>query len=440
MNSISSSSAFSPSANSRIKLLIKVLAYFIGYPTKDEPISSTIKHLEYFERLTIFFRVLRFGFRQTKPVETLNFPIKTSSTLDYNNILMRICYSLNLVRLFIITYTNNETLQIHLGDIVYRSKDRFQLNILLTSSMLILAVAREWALALESKGKMSSLNYYDYIRINGFKADYLNMTQHQTNAFRTTVHITAIFFSRVVVSTGPFVCIAYYSVCFTNPYYYKYYYLTITCSIWSVIICYSFITLLAQIFGFAGYLFIMTMIYLHQLESLIEVSQFVRYSGQDQHIQQFIRKTIICLNNSETNSNKMKYFIFYAFTVCAFFGDLFTFYGLIINFYSEMLATLYATMGTLIFMLLGMVCFVANGFINKIEKVYANCHGICKSNKLSIATYLKIFEFMDRSVVPINGVKIGDVTVIQKTFFVKFIMEIASSLMLITINLRQYFE
>uniref|UniRef100_T1JYD4 Gustatory receptor n=1 Tax=Tetranychus urticae TaxID=32264 RepID=T1JYD4_TETUR len=429
---------------------------FLGIPQLNEHHDSTIYALDRFERYTIFFCTLRNGFRQyevqPRQVSQSTFLRRFFGARNWS---IRLASALNFFRFLSLIFIEEESTRIYLGDNVFRSKDRNSICVLILSSIVVSIFSREWFLHIEAGHKCTVLNNYDWIRNKGlFDNVYLKMTVNQAKQFRITVHFLLNLYNRIIVVLVPFITILYNLPFLTNPYTYRIPLLAFYGSLWSLTLTWSVVFLANEIFTISGYLFFICAVHYHRIESIIEQCNSKPnsiYSTRREYSSIYLDKSIISwaslctstwtdrINQFEFDFDRLRYLVLYYFTVVAFLGDLFIFLGLVVGAHSKLVANMIAMLGGLILVLCVIACYFTGGFVTKLQLCHRKFHSICCSTKLPILNSLKILEIMDRSLGPRVGIKVGDLTTITQMFFISFILEVGSTLMLFVCNVRGLF-
>uniref|UniRef100_T1KQ71 Gustatory receptor n=1 Tax=Tetranychus urticae TaxID=32264 RepID=T1KQ71_TETUR len=411
---------------------IKLINLLLGLPNHRLTSEETIKQLVKFEKFSIFFRSSRFGFNQNVSHQ--------STETDYLSLIMRAIGQINLIRLICLTVIDNEDYQLYLGDIAYKTKHRTMVNILFTVCFLIGVVTNEWLVSYDKSGKYSVLTIYSDIINNGFDPVHLQMTSNQAIKFHRTIHILITQLNRNFLFCCLFLAICYYFMLLSNPHFYQVKELVFYSLIWSLVAIVPTFTMTGQNMGTLIYLILVQVYHLFRLNSVVELADYYRrLKCTDELVKSLIRHTFECLNQSERCAILTRAIVLYGFTVIALIGDLLTFYGLIIRFHSPVFADLSGSIGCLVFIVIGCLSYIAREFKIKIDRLNSDFHIICRYNVINAYNRLKIFQLMDRLNGPYNGIQLGQITTIGKDFFVVFMLEIGSSLMLFTCNFKRYF-
>uniref|UniRef100_T1KQ68 Gustatory receptor n=1 Tax=Tetranychus urticae TaxID=32264 RepID=T1KQ68_TETUR len=391
----------------------------LGLPNHGLTSEETIKQLVKFEKFLIFFRASRFGFNQN----VSHPPTKT----DYLSLIMRAIGQINLIRLICLTIIDNEDYQMYLGDTAYKTKHRITINVFFIICFLIGVVVHEWVALYDKSGKNSVLTIYSDIINNGFDPVTLQMTPNQAVKFHRTIHTLITQLNRNFLFCCLFLAICYYFMLLSNPHFYQVKEFVFYSLIWSLVAMITTFTLSGKYISIFGHLILMQVYHLFRLQSVVELADsYRRLKYNDEDASNFINSTFECLNQSEKCAKLTGTLVLCVFTAIAFICDLFIFYGFIMRFHSPVFANSLGSIAALFSSLL-------------IERLYTHIHKIYRNNVLTVCNQFKLLQLMERLSDPNIGIQLGLITTIGKYFFIKFMMEIGSSLMLFTLNFKRYF-
>uniref|UniRef100_T1KQ64 Gustatory receptor n=1 Tax=Tetranychus urticae TaxID=32264 RepID=T1KQ64_TETUR len=413
-------------------LKIKLIKLLSGLPDHSSTPEKTIEKLVKYEKFSIFFGASRVGFNQN----VSHRPTRT----DYFGLTMRIIGQINLARLICLTVIDNEDYQLYLGDIAYKTKHRTVVNFLLTVVFLFGVINSEWLVLYDKGGAFSGLSIYSAIIKNGFDPVLLQMTSNQAIKFQRSIHILITQLNRSFKFCCLFLAARYFSILLFNPNFYQDKEFVFYSLVWSLIAISVTFTLIGKYFAIFGYLILIQVYHLVRLESVVELADSYRSSKfSNELVSSFTKYTFDSLNQSEKCFKRTGFLVLCIFTVIAFIGDLCIFYGFIIRFHSPLFANSVGSMGCVVFIIIGCLSFIAREFIIKMERLYSHLHVICPYNVFNVYNQLKLLQLMERLSEPNNGIQLGSIATIGKDFFIRFMLEIGSSLMLFTLNFKRYF-
>lgn len=343
------SNQFSSFKNISLNSLVKLSKY---NPTSEK----TVKQLVKFEKLSIFFRASRYGFNQNVS--------NRSSKTDYFGLIARVISQINLIRLIVLVFIDDEDYQLYLGDVAYKTKHRIMMNILLSISFLVRVFASEWFVSFDKSGKYSVLSIYSTIIEHGFKPTVLQMSPNIATKFHLRIHLLTNQFNRSFIFSCLFLSIAYFTILLSNANFYQVIQFTFYSLVWSIATMISTCFLTGQNVGTFGYLILIQMYHLCRLRSVVElVDSYRREKCTDEIATRLIKQTFSLLNQAELCSRYTRSIVLYGFTVIALIGDLVIFYGFIIRFHSPLFANVAGAMGCFVFTIIGGISLIARAYI-----------------------------------------------------------------------------
>uniref|UniRef100_A0A158P599 Gustatory receptor n=1 Tax=Tetranychus urticae TaxID=32264 RepID=A0A158P599_TETUR len=421
--------------NLLLEYLRNIFSFFIFSHSNDLD-SYVFQLIRRTERLTIIYQVLRHGLSQSKPVTAKSFGYRKLNRWDW---IIGITSLINWCRgLMLICNNNSESVAIYLGDAIFRAKDHQPLLIWLLVIYSILIIFREWILILESKGNLEVLSVWN-LCLNGFTPANLKMDNINCKKLRTAIIIVSIFAYYMMLVFPLFISMLFIVPLITNPWMYKIPKLFFTSFIWSFPCSFNISFFLIGMIGFSWYLICLLSFHLYQLKNLLNMADLLNRSTATISVDRQV--TLLCLlairrlNSFEFAVKKLRYVFFYIVIVFAFSADVYVFLGGIIRIYNDILANSLVIIGVLMLSVIGAFAIAFESFISKLDKLTIKLHQLSCKNKLSLQTASKVLELMDRATGPYNGLKIGDFVTLEKSFFILFILENISLLMLFTVNI-----
>uniref|UniRef100_A0A158P5E4 Gustatory receptor n=1 Tax=Tetranychus urticae TaxID=32264 RepID=A0A158P5E4_TETUR len=420
--------------NLLLKYLRNIFSFFIFSHSNDAD-SYVFQLIRRTERLTIIYQVVRHGLSQSKPVTANSIAYRQLNRWDR---IIGITCLINWVRVLILICDDSESVAIYLGDPLFRNKDRRPLFIWCLIILSIIVIFREWILTLGYKGNLEILHDWN-ICLNGFTSINLKMDNINCKRLRTTIILVSIF-AYYTILVGPlFLSMLIIAPLLTNPWMYEIPKLFISSFIWSCSVIFSCSVLLNGIVGFSWYLVCSLSFHLFRLTSLLSMANLLNRSTGTINVDREVK--LLCLlatgrlNSFELTVKKLRYVSLYYVFVFAFSADAYIFLGGVVRVYNDILANLLAILGMIILSGIGGFAIAFGSFISKLDKLTIKLHQLTCKNKLSLGTASKILELMDRAAGPYNGFKIGDFVTLEKRFFILFIVENISLLMLFTVNI-----
>uniref|UniRef100_A0A158P5P2 Gustatory receptor n=1 Tax=Tetranychus urticae TaxID=32264 RepID=A0A158P5P2_TETUR len=413
-----------------------ISSYFIAILDSNALRSKVRNIVRRTERLTIIFQVVRIGFNQTNIPYLNAIGYRRLKLMDW---VIAFVSLVNVLRMTVLIFNTNETVAIYLGDFFFRSKDRIACLTWTSMAIAIMFAFREWVLNLEAKGKLQVLSICNDYK-DGFNLITRRMRNRNIQRFRSTIFFVSLILYYAMVTVPIFMTILFFTPLLTNPWTYKIPRLAFFGTFWLFSVIFAAAFLLNHILGFGWYILCAFSFHLFQFldlldwaNLLLENNNVLKYTEKD--IQSFCLLIIRRLNSFEMASFKLRYVIFSYVIGYSFVGDIYIFLGVIVRVYSDFLANLLTIIGVFILPTIGVFGFVLGNFITELDKLTIRLHQLTIIGKFSVNTMSKIMEIMDRVAGPYNGVKIGDFITLEKTFFILFILENISTLMLFTVNI-----
>uniref|UniRef100_T1KKQ9 Odorant receptor n=1 Tax=Tetranychus urticae TaxID=32264 RepID=T1KKQ9_TETUR len=389
------------------------------------------------ERLTIVFQVVRNGLNQTDVPNVNAFGYRHLNLVDW---IIAITSLANLFRLFVLIFIADEPISIYFGDFFFRSKDRLPCLSLCAMAIVMMVTVREWVLYFEAKGKLKVLSIWKDYR-DGANLDKLCMKKLNIKRFRFTIYFASLIFYYVMIVVPFFMTFLFFTPLLTNPWTYKIPRLAFYGTIWTFSLIIACTFLLNFLYGFGWFILCTFSFHLFWLLDLLDRAGFllnktnaIIYTEKD--VRTFCLLIIHRLNSFELTSRKLRYLMLHNVLVYSVLADVYIFLGVIVRVYNDIVANSIAISGISALMAIGLSGLILGNLIGKLDSLTIRLHQITIMRKFSLNTMSKALEIMDRVAGPYNGVKVGDFITIDKTFFILFILENISTLMLITINVR----
>uniref|UniRef100_T1KKQ2 Odorant receptor n=1 Tax=Tetranychus urticae TaxID=32264 RepID=T1KKQ2_TETUR len=417
-----------------LKYWRQIFSYLTTIPDSnefDQKVSDLVRRTE---RLAIAFQAVRRGLNQTNIPTVNEFGYRRLNLLDW---IIAITSVATIFRYTVLIFNTNETIAIYLGDSFFHSEDRALILSLFAISTSLAFAFREWILHLEAKGKFEVLSIWKDNR-DGFNLVNLRMNNRNIKRFRFCIYFLSVMIYYMMLLIPIFMSFLFFTPLLINPWTYKIPALAFFATGWLLLAIFVGAFLFNSILGFA-WLFLSVLAFhlfrlfdlLDSAETLLNRSMF--YTEKD--FQLFCLLIISRLNSFELASRKLRYiFSCYVF-VYSLLGDVAIFLGLIVRAYNDFFADLLAILGLFTLGFLGIFGFVFGYLITELDRLTIRLHRLTFKGKFSVKTMSKVMEIMDRVAGPYNGLKIGDFFTLEKRFFILFIMENLSILMLFTVNI-----
>uniref|UniRef100_A0A158P5P4 Gustatory receptor n=1 Tax=Tetranychus urticae TaxID=32264 RepID=A0A158P5P4_TETUR len=419
-----------------LKNLKQLCSYLIAIPDSNEFDSKVWDLVRRTERLTIIFQVVRNGLSQTNINSVNAFGYRRLKLIDW---IIAITSLVNSLRFTVLFFNTNDDIAFYLGDPLFRSKDRLPLLTWAAMAIAIMFTFREWILYLEAKGKFEVLSIWKVCR-DGFNLVNLRMNNRNIKRFRFSIYFVSLVFSNVMIVVPIFLSILFFTPIFTNPWTYKIPKLAFFGIVWSFSVIFAITFILNSILGFGWFVLCALTFHLFRLLDLLDLADFLLHKTNaltytEKDIQTFCCLIISRLNSFELAASKLRYILLCYVFVYSLAGDVYIFLGVIVRVYNNFFANLLATIGIFILPIIGLFGLVFGNLVTELDKLTIRLHRLTFKGKFSVNTMSKVMEIMNRVAGPYNGVKIGDFLTLEKTFFILFILENISTLMLFTCNI-----
>uniref|UniRef100_T1KWS7 Odorant receptor n=1 Tax=Tetranychus urticae TaxID=32264 RepID=T1KWS7_TETUR len=410
--------------------------YAFEIPDSKEFDGTVCNKIRQTERLTIFFQIVRNGLNQSDSVEVNTFGFRRFNWMDW---LISVSCIITVIRCGILSKNTNDSVAIYLGDPLFRVKDGHVLLLWISVAILVMYLFREWLLTLEAKGKFKVLSTWKVCR-NGFNPVDLQMNELNTKRFRFTIYLVSLTIYWIMLIIPLFCTLLSLSLVLANPLIYQNPELAFFALLWAPTFGFSLAITFSAIMGFGWYIMCSLYFHLYRLRDLIDCADLLLNNSKhglfiEKDIQLFCSKVIKHLNTFEVTSYKLRYVLLCYFFVISSGSDFDLFLGTIIRVYNSLFCNLLATGALSILLSVGILGLIFGSFITQLGILTIKLHQLSCRNKLSMQSVSKVLEIMDRAAGPYNGLKIGDFVTLEKRFFILFIAENISILMLFTVNI-----
>uniref|UniRef100_T1KSC0 Gustatory receptor n=1 Tax=Tetranychus urticae TaxID=32264 RepID=T1KSC0_TETUR len=416
----------------------KTVLFIVGLPNEDDPGEETILAFNQWCRLSKLFGSTMNGYKRYSSATP-----NTISSFDRKNFLVRFCNIISMIRLLILLLNENEAVSIFAGDPGFRVKQRVLGLSIVFIGLVTGFFSREIFLSLEAKCSDEIYFCFEcFLQSNGFNHLNLEMTPSRATNHRYIVHFFSIFWTRFMCFVIPFLTILLNTSILVNPFFYQIPIYAIFSIFWTIPFTFAFVYNIVGFASISGYVIMSGLYYLNRLKSICSIAVHTTNKSreiEDEFVISLILRFIGHSNDVEHFLNVLAFLILYYILAISFLADLLIFAGFIARLHSDIIANMCSFLGVFIMGLLAMACYTEGSFLTKLHLVYEKLHLISES-RFKMKTKMKILEVMDRIIGPYNGVKAGDLATISKHFFVIFILENASTLMLITVNTRSLLE
>uniref|UniRef100_A0A158P5E2 Gustatory receptor n=1 Tax=Tetranychus urticae TaxID=32264 RepID=A0A158P5E2_TETUR len=426
------SSFLSKKKNEVLRNLEKLSSFSFTSPDSNRLDSTVVQFVKRTERLTFVFQLDFNGRNRSNSFEVNTHGYRRYKWMDW---FITINFLINLMRFSVLIYGSSDSVSFYLGDTLFHFKDRQVLLMYSTAAFVIMFIFREWILNLNAKGKFEILSAWR-VCFNGFNSTNLQMNNLVAKRFRSAIFMYTIISHNVMLSVPLFAVCLFLIPLISNPWTYEIPELAFFGLLWSIPTIFLFTFLLNAVIGFAWYNVCSIYFDLFRLYDLVHSADDLNHwPVNEKQVRSFCLVIIRHLNNFEAISHKFRYLQLSYFIIFAVAADFDLFLGMIVKIYNEFFANLFTILGFFSLITLGTFGLIFGNFISQLDKLTMKLHQLTTKSKFSMSTSNKILEIMDRATGPYNGVKIGDFVTLEKRFFVSFILENISILMLFICNI-----
>uniref|UniRef100_T1KSC9 Gustatory receptor n=1 Tax=Tetranychus urticae TaxID=32264 RepID=T1KSC9_TETUR len=400
--------------------------------------NKAIEHVETLEYFLNHLFIVRSSYKQSQH--------ERSTLMNYfelNHRLIQLSVSLNLVRFAALLIFNIDTISILLGDPFFKFPGRKVVYILVIILALTMGLFREYVLHLESKGCLQFLSTFALIKKIGFDKRSLKMTDIQLQKFRHVFYTVGRYFSISMKMCLPLIVALMIGLRLNNEIYSTNLSIWLTSIFWILTEVHALYFAICGVVVIACHIIMVFPIYYYQMMSLVELLEQFSLK-EDLVTAEVVRglsaNTIRFMNEFDQLNDQLKHLISYVFVVFSFTADYFIFSATIMQRNSALLSTVFFAFGAGVLSIIGFETFILGGFITKLNVIHALFLRLMRKSKIMFTKKSKPFEVLSRITGPYNGFKIGDMITVNKTIFVYYLVENASIIMLLSVNIRPFLE
>uniref|UniRef100_T1K2L7 Gustatory receptor n=1 Tax=Tetranychus urticae TaxID=32264 RepID=T1K2L7_TETUR len=399
----------------------------------DETDEKTVKLIKVLENIALGLIISRRGYAQDETSYV-------QPNFHFKNNLIRFVSILNFIRFYLILiYKQNDNLSILLGNPFFHENSNDIMMYYVIGGGITLFILREYNLYLEETEAYALLCPLRDIKISGFDSNMLRLTTKHCKLFRSTLHPLITIWIRwiyCVFICTPFVLISLrlqnQAIVDSGPAMY------ISSFCWIILESCTFITIFGGLMVLGAHISVSVPLSLLRLKSLIELLQRVKSK-------QFIDGSFIKAMNSDLISYmnefdeiiaKNRYLFFFNFLIISFGADTAIFLGLHTKRHSKWISNSLVIWGLIILFITGSVVYAGGAFLDQLYVIDGLYVSIIAKAQQKLDQKLKTLEILDRILSPYCGAKIGDAFRGEKLLAVYYVLENASTIMLLICNLQ----
>ncbi|XP_025016139.1 uncharacterized protein LOC112538614 [Tetranychus urticae] len=414
----------------QIKALIKRSFGFLSDNDSDEEI---IKSLQVLENIGLGLIISRRGYSQDETSYV-------QPHFHFNNNLIRFVSILNFIRFYLILiYKQNDNLSILLGNPFFHENSSDMMIYYVIGGGITLFILREYVLYLEEHGAYTILCPFRDIKVSGFDKNMLKLTTKQCKSFHSTFHILITIWIRWIYCT--FICIPFVLISLrlqnqaivnSGPAMY------ISSFCWIILESCAFVFIFGGLLTIGAHMCVSVPLYLFRLKSLIELLKRVKSKQfiDDSYIKGMNTDVISYMNEFDEIIAKNRYIYFFLFIIISFGADTAIFLGLFTKRHSNWVSNMLVIWGLIILFITGSVVYAGGAFLDQLYVIDGLYVSIIAKAQQKLDQKLKTLEILDRILSPYSGAKIGDAFRGEKLLAVYYVLENASTIMLLICNLQ----
>uniref|UniRef100_T1L659 Gustatory receptor n=1 Tax=Tetranychus urticae TaxID=32264 RepID=T1L659_TETUR len=414
----------------QIKALIKKS---FGLLSDDDSDEETVKSIQALENIALGLIMTRRGYGQD---ETSYF----QPNFHFKNNLIRFVSILNFIRFYLILiYKQNDSLNILLGNPFFHENSSDIMICYVIGGGVTLFILREYVLYLEETGAYALLCPLRDIKCSGFETNMLRLTIKQCKSFRCTlrllikiwirwIHCAFIFITflliilriqnQAIVNSGPAMYIS--SFC------------------WIILEFCAFIFIFVGLMYIGAHISVSVPLVLFRFKSLIELLQRVKSKQfiDDSIIKGMNSDVISYMNEFDVIIAKNRYLFFFLVVLVSFGADTAIFLGLFTKSHSKWISNSLVIWGLIVLFITGSVVYAGGAFLDQLYVIHGLYVSIIAKAEVKLDQKLKTLEILDRILSPYSGAKVGDAFRGEKLLAVYYVLENASTIMLLICNLQ----
>uniref|UniRef100_T1K2M0 Gustatory receptor n=1 Tax=Tetranychus urticae TaxID=32264 RepID=T1K2M0_TETUR len=414
----------------QIKALIR--KYF-GLLSDDDSDKETIESIQVLENIGLGLIMTRRGHRQDETSYV-------QPHFHFKNNLIRFVSILNFIRFgLILIYKQNDDLNILLANPFFHENNSNIMIYYAIGGGITLFILREYSLYLEETEAYALLCHLRDIKVSGFDKNMLRLTTKQCKSFRFTLHLLITIWIRYIYCV--FICTPFgliilrlqnQAIVNSGPAMY------ISSFCWILLESCTFVFIFGGLMDLGAHITVSVPLSLFRLKSLIELLQRVKSKQfiDDSFIKGMNSDVISYMNEFDEIIAKNRYLFFFIFVLVSFGADNAIFLGLFTKTHSKWISNTLVIWGLITLFITGSVVYAGGAFLDQLYVVHGLYVSIIVKAGVKQDQKLKALEILDRILSPYCGAKIGDAFRGEKLLAVYYVLENASTIMLLICNLQ----
>uniref|UniRef100_T1KPD4 Odorant receptor n=1 Tax=Tetranychus urticae TaxID=32264 RepID=T1KPD4_TETUR len=353
---------------------------------------------------------------------------------------LRLLSSVVILR-FLIMISMNETSYIHviLGNQFYLASTSYIFHAILLAFCMLGLISREYCLIMEARGDLHFLSQILIIKDHGFDESRLNLSSYQAYIFKKRTQFCLLFWLYFIYPLCYFFVPMIIFVHLSNPNIWSNPVYLVSSTMWCATEIFTVIHLNTSLSAVVCTILILIWLCVGRMKTVMERLTLMTCDQVDQIGMQLAQTNcffIHFLNDFRSLVFNVKYYVLYNFLIIAAASDFAIFFGFIIKIHSPLTSNLLAFTGFLAIAVGSLIIYACSAFwcqFNLFCGIYSAFLARSKA-KLNTNQGLKILHILEMC--SYNGIKMGDLCIMQSTLLVYFLLENAAAIMLLVVNLR----
>uniref|UniRef100_T1KSC3 Gustatory receptor n=1 Tax=Tetranychus urticae TaxID=32264 RepID=T1KSC3_TETUR len=356
----------------------------------------------------------------------------------WKNNLVRCVIVVTIIRLAVLlVYYDNELVSLVLADPIGEKSVGFILIAFAELILCTLSLLREYALYLEESGAIMQLQILKTIQRNGFNPNLLYLSPTENLKFQRIFIFIATNWTNFIRLSKLIAPIVLITLKMQHPKVFQdklFAQMTILWTVSEIIVARFVVT---GLLNTGGHLIILFPWYVGRISTLIGMCKDLLQSPRirTKELIEFNRMAIHFLNDFTTNVTSLKLIFFYLFVIISFCADSIIFLAIAAPLPDEM-KYLLMSIGLIGLTIIGIVSYSAGGIVDMFNQIHGLLIQIMPRSNSRLESKLKVDEIICRLQWPDTAPKIGDFCIVVRELFVYYILENASTIMLLKCNVR----
>ncbi|XP_025018374.1 uncharacterized protein LOC107370634 [Tetranychus urticae] len=413
--------------------LVKRFKYLIGLPDEVDADEYAGKAITIMEKCARSLLITRRGYHQSR--RDYQFEDYTWKNSLGRAILIFVGLRITIIA---IVPADNQLVTVFLGN-PFHGKSYSQEVALLTLLLLtVLSILREVAIYIEDAGYIMDLQFLRIIQIYGFDHKLLFLTPKQCKAMKPVLIFHVVNWTRMLRFNKFANGVIMLSFRLVDPLFYSNPVYFITSVFWIIMETIAARMSFTALLNVGGHTIVMVPWYIFRLRSVHEM--VVKVNSMDRisesRLKHLTRSLLFYLNCYDKIMKDCRYLFFYCIFFVSFLADTVIFMAIVSSYPSHIIGTFYFA-GFFCITAIGSVIYFAGEFVDRPNIIHGLLTKIIHKCQDGYEEKLNMHKVLDRIAIYGTGARIGDViNKIERDLFVFYILENASTVMLLICNIR----